>query len=74
VASKNVITARVAAVDVHGQPVPNAPVQVEVWQRKVYSYRKRLVGGFYAYEHVDETRRLGELCQGVTNNAGPVAL
>jgi alpha-2-macroglobulin len=70
VASKNVITARVAVVDMHGQPVPNAPVQVEAWQRKFYSYRKRLVGGFYAYEHVDETRHLGELCQGVTNMQG----
>ena len=40
-ASKNVITARVVVVDVHGQPVPNATVQVEAWQRKFYSYRKR---------------------------------
>ena len=70
VASKNVIAARVAVVDVHGQPVSNAPVQVDLWQRKVYSYRKRLVGGFYAYEHVDETQRLAELCQGVTDARG----
>ena len=70
VASKNVITVRVAVVDVHGQPVPNAPVQVEVWQRKFYSYRKRLIGGFYAYEHVEETRQLGELCRGTTNTQG----
>ncbi len=70
VASKDVITARVAVVDVHGQPVPNALVQLEVWQRKFYSYRKRLVGGFYAYEHVDETRQLGALCQGSTNSQG----
>jgi uncharacterized protein YfaS (alpha-2-macroglobulin family) len=70
VASKNVITTRVAVVDVHGHPVPGAPVQVDVWQRKFYSYRKRLVGGFYAYEHVEETRQLGELCRGVTDAQG----
>ncbi|MGH8065828.1 MAG: alpha-2-macroglobulin family protein [Candidatus Entotheonellia bacterium] len=70
VASKRVITTRVAVVDVYGQPMPNAPVQVDIWQRIFYSYRKRLVGGFYAYEHVDETRHLGELCQGVTNTQG----
>ena len=69
-ASKNVITARVVVIDVHGQPVANAPVQVDVWQRKIYSYRKRLVGGFYAYEHVDETRQLEALCQGTTNTQG----
>ena len=70
VASRNVIAAQVAVVDVHGQAVPNAAVQVDIWQRKFYSYRKRLIGGFYAYEHVDETRQLGALCQGTTNTQG----
>ncbi|HEX9871516.1 MAG TPA: MG2 domain-containing protein, partial [Candidatus Tectomicrobia bacterium] len=70
VASKSAITAQIAVVDVYGQPVPEAPVQVDTWQRKFYSYRKRLVGGFYAYEHVEETQQLGELCQGVTNAQG----
>jgi alpha-2-macroglobulin len=69
-ASKEVLTTRVAVVDVHGQPVSNAPVQVDLLQQKVYSYRKRLVGGFYAYEHVNETQRRGELCRGVTNAQG----
>jgi alpha-2-macroglobulin len=70
VASKRVIATRVAVVDLYGQPVPHAPVQVDIWQRTFYSYRKRLVGGFYAYEHVDETRHLGEWCQGVTDTQG----
>jgi alpha-2-macroglobulin len=29
-----------------------------------------LVGGFYAYEHVEETQYLGELCRGATNTQG----
>jgi alpha-2-macroglobulin len=70
VTSKDVISTRVAVVDVHGHPVPNAPVQVGVWQRKFYSHRKRLVGGFYAYEHVDVTQPLGELCRGITDAQG----
>ena len=72
VASKEVLTTRVAVVDVHGQPGSNAPVRVDLLQQKVYSYRKRLVGGFYAYEHVNETQHLGELCRGVTNTQGIV--
>jgi alpha-2-macroglobulin len=72
VASKEVLTMRVAVVDVHGQPVSNVPVQVDLLQGKVYSYRKRLVGGFYAYEHVNETRRVGELCRAVTDAQGVV--
>ncbi len=70
IASKNVITMRVAAVNVHGYPMPDIPIRVDAWQRKFYSYRKRLVGGFYAYEHVQETRLLGELCRGVTDAQG----
>ena len=72
VASKGDLTTRVAVVDVRGQPVSNVPVHVDLLERKVYSYRKRLVGGFYAYEHVNETRHVGELCRGVTNSRGLV--
>jgi uncharacterized protein YfaS (alpha-2-macroglobulin family) len=70
VASKEVLTTRVAVADVRGQPVPHVPIQVDLLQRKFYSYRKRLVGGFYAYEHVSETQRLGGFCEAVTNAQG----
>lgn len=60
----------VAVVDVRGQPVPGAPVQVDLLERKTYSHRKRLVGGFYAYEHYTEVRRLGTFCQGRTGENG----
>ncbi len=48
-------------------------VSVELFQRKVYSHRKRLVGGFYAYEHAIETTRLATLCEGNTDRAGKFA-
>ena len=57
-------------VDVRGTPVAGAPVEVDVFARKFYSHRKRLVGGFYAYEHVEEIRRVGPLCRGVTDAKG----
>jgi uncharacterized protein YfaS (alpha-2-macroglobulin family) len=69
-ATKGLLTTRLAVVDVRGQAVPHTPVQVDLLQRKVYSYRKRLVGGFYAYEHVQETRRVGEFCHAVTDAQG----
>ena len=31
---------------------------------------KRLVGGFYAYEHYSETKRLGPACEGKTDKRG----
>jgi uncharacterized protein YfaS (alpha-2-macroglobulin family) len=69
--SKDHVRARIAVVDVRGNPVPNAPVRVEMLPRKTYSYRKRLVGGFYGYEHVEETLApVGVLCDGTTDARG----
>jgi uncharacterized protein YfaS (alpha-2-macroglobulin family) len=70
VATRERLQAAVAVIDVAGRPVAGAPVRVDLLEQKTYSHRKRLVGGFYAYEHVQETRRLGELCRGVTGANG----
>lgn len=61
---------RVAVVDVQGTPVAGAPGRVTVLRRQFYSHRKRLVGGFYAYEHVAEITEAGELCRGTTGESG----
>ncbi len=60
----------VAVVDQQGKPAAGAPVRVALFSRKTFSYRKRLVGGFYAYENTVETRRAGELCGGRTDQRG----
>ena len=62
----------VALLDLERRPVRGA-VRVDLYQRKVYSYRKRLVGGFYAYEHAAETTKLATLCEGRTSRAGTFA-
>ena len=64
------LKAHAAVIDLAGKPVAGVPVTVEAFERKLYSHRKRLVGGFYAYEHVQEVRRLGELCRGTTSPGG----
>ncbi len=61
---------KAAVVDVLGKPVPAAAVQMAVFRQVIYSSRKRLVGGFYAYEHIRETTTAGELCGGATNAHG----
>jgi len=69
--SKETVQAKLAVVDTAGRPVAGAPVRVEVRQRKNYSHRKRLVGGFYAYENIEEVGPvIGTLCAGQTNAAG----
>ncbi|HXN85773.1 MAG TPA: MG2 domain-containing protein, partial [Candidatus Binataceae bacterium] len=61
---------RVAVTDDAGKPIANAPVQVDLFTRKRYGYRKRLVGGFYAYENTTETKRAGHLCSGTSDSHG----
>jgi uncharacterized protein YfaS (alpha-2-macroglobulin family) len=70
VASKDNLKAWVGVVDVSGRPAEGAQVHVDILERRFYTHRKRLVGGFYAYENMQETRRIGELCRGRTDAKG----
>ncbi|MFN8006003.1 MAG: MG2 domain-containing protein [Terriglobia bacterium] len=68
--SKDSLKFQVAVTDLKGNPVPEALVAVDLLEQKTYSHRKRLVGGFYAYEHSEEVKKLQQLCQGKTNAKG----
>lgn len=69
--SKDSFKFHVVVLDLDGRPLHGRAVKVELFSRKYYSHRKRLVGGFYAYEHVTETRRIVPgLCEGVTDAKG----
>jgi len=65
-ASKDMIKFHVAVLDTAGRPVSGAEVNVDVFERKNYSHRKRLIGGFYAYETSIETKKIGSICTGKT--------
>jgi uncharacterized protein YfaS (alpha-2-macroglobulin family) len=69
-ASRDALKFTVAVLDVQGKPVGNAQVAVDFFQRAMYSHRRRLVGGFYAYENVAEVKRLGAACEGRTDAHG----
>lgn len=53
-----------------GQPMAGREVVVDVFAREYFSYRRRLVGGFYAYDGGVETRRIGEACRRRTDERG----
>lgn len=61
---------RAAVVGLDGKPVAGVPVKVELVERKFRSFRKRLVGGFYAYEHSEKLARHGVVCSGPTDAKG----
>lgn len=67
------LRAESVVLDLAQKPVKGARVTVDVFSRVTSSHRKRLVGGFYAYEHAVETKRLGTLCEGRSDAHGRFA-
>jgi alpha-2-macroglobulin len=61
---------QVMSVSPKGETWPNHWVSADLYERRTYSHRKRLVGGFYSYEHMTETRRLETVCEGYTDEDG----
>ncbi|NTU42752.1 MAG: alpha-2-macroglobulin, partial [Nitrospirales bacterium] len=68
--SKEGLRYTVAVADLKGRPVKDADVQVRLLQVKNYSHRRRVTGGFYAYEHIREVKALGDHCKGKTDGKG----
>ena len=58
------------ALDLDGRPIAGQEVRVSAKRRLSYSHRRRIVGGFYAYENRDEYNDLGEVCKGLTDARG----
>jgi len=63
---------QVAVLDLQGRPVASVDVKTRLFQRKTYSHRKRLTGGFYAYENITEIKELGPHHKGKTDHTGMV--
>lgn len=69
-ATQDLVEFDVVAVDLQQRPLRGQKVQVDLYTSRYYSHRKRLVGGFYAYEDFQEFKKVGELCRGETNEKG----
>ena len=70
VATRDKLKFTVVAVDLAGKPVAGVRVRTDAFKRDYYSHRRRLIGGFYAYEHGYDTTRAGDLCNGATDRLG----
>ena len=69
--SREKLRFKALVLDLAGKPVPGTAVRVDLFQRNVYTHRKRLVGGFYSYDHVTEIKRLiPSFCEGKTDALG----
>ncbi|HEY9063570.1 MAG TPA: MG2 domain-containing protein [Burkholderiaceae bacterium] len=58
------------ALDTAGKPLKGQKVEVRGRLSQIISTRKRMVGGFYAYDNRTEVKDLGSLCSGATDDRG----
>lgn len=63
----------VVVLDTQGKPLADVPVRVTAKRRVDYAHRKRIVGGFYAFEQHTEFTDLGEVCGGRSDARGKLA-
>lgn len=61
---------QVLALDTAGKPLKGQAVEVRGRLSQVISTRKRMVGGFYAYDNRTEVKELGPVCSGSTDDRG----
>lgn len=61
---------QVLALDTEGRPMAGVAVALHAVQHRVQSTRRRLVGGFYAYDNQSQREDLGEVCAGRTDSRG----
>jgi alpha-2-macroglobulin len=61
---------RFVALDTAGKPLANQAISVELYSREVLTARRRLIGGFYAYDNQMKTTRLGATCSATTDAQG----
>ena len=63
----------VLALDTAGKPLKGQKIEVRGRLAQTISTRKRMVGGFYAYDNRTELKDLGALCSGSSDERGLLA-
>ena len=58
------------ALDLDGKPVTGKRVNVTLYSREVITARRRLIGGFYAYDNQEKVTQIGAHCSAVTDALG----
>ncbi|TFI58955.1 alpha-2-macroglobulin [Sphingomonas parva] len=61
---------KVVALGLDGKPIRGQAVKVALYTREILSARRRLIGGFYAYDNVVETKRIAAECSGTSDRNG----
>ena len=70
ISMKKRVTLAAVALDLDGKPRAGVPLEITGMLVQRNSHRKRMVGGFYAYENASTSRELGRLCSGKSDARG----
>ncbi len=70
VSAKEKTSFQTIVLDLQGHPLAKVPVEVRAMARIVTTTRKRMVGGFYAYDNQVTHRDLGTVCKGTSDAHG----
>jgi hypothetical protein len=73
VRARDKVKMHAVVVDPEGRPLAGVPVTVDVFRRETFSHRRRLLGGFYAFESYTDIARTGTLCSARTDARGRIA-
>ncbi|WP_254602814.1 MG2 domain-containing protein, partial [Sphingomonas bacterium] len=61
---------RFVALNTDGRPIKGQHVSVALYSRQILTARRRLIGGFYAYDNQMKTTRLSGTCDATTDAQG----
>ncbi len=64
---------KTVALDHSGNPIRGKTVRVDAYARETLTARRRLIGGFYAYDNQLKTTKLGQSCTTTTDAQGVAA-
>ena len=61
---------RFVALDTDGKPIKGQAIAVALYSREILTARRRLIGGFYAYDNQMKTTKLAATCSASTDAQG----
>ncbi|UIJ45927.1 MG2 domain-containing protein [Sphingomonas cannabina] len=61
---------KLVALDTDGNPIAGQRVEVALYSREILTARRRLIGGFYAYDNQAKTTKLSGSCSTTTDKLG----
>ncbi len=64
---------QIVALDSDNKPVRGQRVEVALYSREILSARRRLIGGFYAYDNAERTTKIKASCNGISDAQGLVS-